>query len=351
MVSNLPSDVALLAVAVAASLTVVLFLYSLGLRAARILHDRDLERLRIRWWPIIARATMTDDLDEKSDLRVLRRGSRAKLLREWCRFRTLVRGSGSISLGLLAKELGLLRVARRLLRRRSVSNKLLAVQALGFLRDLESWNEIEALLEHENVTISIMAATALVHINAKAAIGLIIPMIGKRPSWPRTQVGRILNLAGPDVVTGPLCRAIETADSDEACCLLQFYESAFINDIDSLVARLLTTRSEPALAAAALKSVRGHLPTRMIEGLTKHKAWFVRMQAASLLGRFGRREDYRILEPLLSDTEWWVRYRAAQAITKLPFLGPNALRKLRDRQQDPYARDILRQALAEAGMA
>lgn len=350
MASELPSDAALVAVAVAASLTAVLFIYSLGLRAARILREKDLERLRIRWWPIIARATMTDDLDEKSDLRVLRRGSRTKLLREWCRFRALVRGSGS-SLELLAEELGLLRVARRLLHRRSVSNKLLAVQSLGFLRDDESWSEIEALLDHPNITISITAATALVHINAKAAIGLIIPMIDKRPSWPRTQVGRILNLAGPDVVTGPLCCAIETADSDEACCLLKFYESAFMKDMDSLVARLLTTHTEPALAAAALKSVRGQLPKRMIEGLAKHKVWFVRMQAASLLGRFGRREDYGILEPLLSDTEWWVRYRAAQAITKLPFLGPNALRKLRDRQQDPYARDILHQALAEAGMA
>ena len=89
----------------------------------------------------------------------------------------------------------------------------------------------------------------------------------------------------------------------------------------------------------------------MVEGLAKHKVWFVRMQAANLLGRFGRREDYRILEPLLSDTEWWVRYRAAQAITKLQFLGPHALRNLRDRQQDPYARDILSQALAEAGLA
>ena len=350
MASELPSDVAITAVTIVASLTVVLFLYSLALRAARILHDRDLERLRIRWWPIIARATMTDDFSGKSDLLALRRGSRIKLLREWCRFRMLVRGSSCSSLGLLAEELGLLRVARRLLQRRSVSNKLLAVQALGFLRDDESWNEIEALLKDENVIISITSATALIHINAKRAIGLIMPMIGKRPSWPRTQVGRMLNLAGPDTVTASLCHAIEIADSEEARHLLQFYESAFMNDIDSLVVRLLIARNEPALISAALKSVRGRLPSKMIADFTKHKVWFVRMQAANLLGRLGRREDYQIIEPLLSDAEWWVRYRAAQAITKLPFLGPNALRKLCDRQQDPYARDILRQALAEVGM-
>lgn len=350
MVSKLPSDVAVLAVAVATALTIVLFLYALGLRVAHILHDKDLARLRTRWWPIIAGATMTGDLDERTDLLALRHGSRTKLLREWCRFRTLVRGNNS-SLELLAEELGLRGVARRLLSRRSISNKLLAVQALGFLRDDDSWDEIKILLDHHNITISITAATALVHINAKEAIGPIVSMIGKRRSWPRTQVGRMLNLAGPDAVTGPLCRAIETADSDEACHLLQFYESAFVNDIDSLVAQLVISRNDPSVLAAALKAVRGHLPNRTVIGLAKHRVWFVRMQAANLLGRFGRREDYQTLEPLLSDTEWWVRYRAAQAITKLPFLGPNALRKLRDRQKDQYARDILRQALAEAGVA
>lgn len=294
---------------------------------------------------------MADDLDGKTDVLVLRRGSRTKLLREWCRFRTLVRGSCCSSLEMLAEELGLVHVARRLLQRRSVSNQLLAVQALGFLRDDDSWSDIEVLLETENITVSITAATALIHIDAKKAIGLIMPMIGERASWPRTQVGRMLNLAGPDVVTGPLCQAIETADSEEACRLLRFYESASMKDFDSLVAQLLNTRNEPALIAAALKSLRGQLPSRMIEAFANHKAWFVRMQAANMLGRSGRREDYKTLEPLLADTEWWVRYRAAQAITRLPFLGPNALRKLRDRQKDRYARDILLQALAEVGIA
>jgi hypothetical protein len=328
VVTELSSSVAIWAAAIAAALTVVLFIYSLGLRVANILHAWELARLRIRWWPVIARATMTDDVDDEAEIRVLRRGSRTKLLREWCRFRTHIRGRSSHSLARLADELGLLHVARRLLRRRSVSDKLLAVQALGFLGDSESWDEIQALLQHQNVTISITAATALVHIDAKAATRLVIPLIGKRKSWPRTQVGRILNLAGPEAVTEPLCEAIRTADTDEACHLLQFYESASMKDIDTLAAQLLVSRSEPTLLAAALK-----------------------MQAANLLGRFGRREDYQILEPLLSDTEWWVRYRTAQAITRLPFLGPHALRKLRDRQKDRYARDIMRQALAEVGMS
>ena len=54
---------------------------------------------------------------------------------------------------------------------------------------------------------------------------------------------------------------------------------------------------------------------------------------------------------MLTDTEWWVRYRAAQAIAGLPFLGPNALRQLQIRQSDRFAAEILQQVMAEAGLA
>lgn len=342
---------AVLSAGIAVALATMLFLYSLGLRFARIWHDRAMARRRQRWWPIIAGAALRFEPGNEQVLAPLYRGSRLALLREWCRFRVQIKGGSGNTLGLLADELGLRRVARRMLRGRSKSNRLLAIQALGFLRDSHSWDELARQLEHSDVAIAITAATALVHIHPEKAISLIIPMISYRPTWPRTQLGRILNLAGPLTVTGPLCEAIEQADSDVACRLLQFIESATINDVDSLAARLLLKRTEPTLVAALLKSVRGQLPVQMIEKFACHKVWFVRMQAASLLGRSGRREDYGVLEPLLSDQEWWVRYRSAQAIVKLPFLGPKALRKLLQRQQDRYAQDILRQAMAEVGLA
>ena len=53
---------------------------------------------------------------------------------------------------------------------------------------------------------------------------------------------------------------------------------------------------------------------------------------------------------MLDDPEWWVRYRAAQSIVSLPFLGPNELRQLQARQTDRFAVDILQQSFAEAGL-
>ena len=332
------------------AVTAVLFLYSLGLRAAHIAHDREMQRLKTSWWPVLARASMGERGHPGSRKRNLGSNSRVRLLREWCRFHANIRGDSTAVLEELAMQLGLLATARRLLGRHAMSKRLLAMQALGYLRDEDSWMRIEALLTHPSVPMSITAATALTHIDPERAIPIIIPIICQHRRWPRTQIGRILNIAGPDNVTGPLCRAIESADDEDAMCLLQFFESAYMNEIDSLAARLLTTRASPGVLAAALRAVRGHLPDPVIHRLAAHKVWFVRMQAANVLGRFGRREDYAVLEPLLSDPEWWVRYRAAQAITKLPFLGPNALRKLCNRQRDRYARGAMRHALAEAGL-
>jgi hypothetical protein len=55
-----------------------------------------------------------------------------------------------------------------------------------------------------------------------------------------------------------------------------------------------------------------------------------------------------LLIDALSDTHWWVRYRAARALLALPDMKlevvENACRKL----QDQFAADILAQAIAEA---
>jgi HEAT repeat protein len=121
--------------------------------------------------------------------------------------------------------------------------------------------------------------------------------------------------------------------------------------LDALVNDLIRESNDAGVLNAALKLVSGYGGVPRIAALTTHSVWFVRMQAAKVLGRIGQPEHLKLLEALLSDGEWWVRYRAAQAITGLPFLGPNQLRKLRLRQQDRYAADILQQSFAEVGLA
>ena len=54
-----------------------------------------------------------------------------------------------------------------------------------------------------------------------------------------------------------------------------------------------------------------------------------------------------LLEPLLSDSVWWVRDRTAQALRVLPGMGAQALLQIKERLADAYGRDIIDHVLSE----
>jgi len=199
--------------------------------------------------------------------------------------------------------------------------------------------------------LSATAALALIQIEpARAAPGVMDHVIS-RADWPRAAVHRMLKAAGPALITQPLCHAVLIGDPDTAVRLLRFAELAQTERIDQLVEIVLRERDEPAVLAAALRASSSQAGIPRVGELAGHSNWYVRVQAAKLLGRVGGERDLGLLENLLSDSEWWVRYRAAQSIVQLPFMGPNSLRRVRDRQRDRYAADMMLQAMAEVGLA
>jgi HEAT repeat protein len=331
--------------------TIVLFAYTVGLRVATIIGERRRARTVAQWRNIIATTALSSEKAESIPLPSLSRAQRTDLLEEWNRARDTVGGTAAENLVTLAKRLGLPEIAKQMLARRRLSTKLLAVQTLGHLRDKESWPAIEELLKSDNTAMSITAAVALTDIDPKLAVERLVPLITKRRDWPRTRVSRFLRMVGSELVSEPMYRAIRSSDPDEMVYLLQFVQLAESDVIDALAQDLIRTSKEPEVLTAALKLVSGHAGVPRIAALARHETWFVRMQAAKVLGRVGQEEQLPLLESMLDDQEWWVRYRAAQSIVSLPFLGPNAVRQLRNRQKDRYARDILEQALAEVGLA
>jgi HEAT repeat protein len=224
------------------------------------------------------------------------------------------------------------------------------MQALGFMREAASFGDILVASDDDNTLVAVTAAEALIEIDPKRAAEALIPKLAARRDWPRTHVFRMLEKAGSAVVSEPLYRTIRAAADADAAYLLQYSEIAEFDVRDAIAAELLHSRSDPELLAAALKIASGHGEITRLDELLAHPAWFVRMQAATLLGRVGRAEDARRLEKLLGDREWWVRYRAAKALVRLPTLPRADLELIRSRLRDPYAYDVLGQAMAEAGV-
>jgi len=331
--------------------TIVLFVYTLGLRFATISSVRRRKTFLGEWRKIFAEAMLSEEAAAEDPLPIIRADNRVDLLEEWNRARSIVSGQAVSNLIVLAKRVDIPALAMSFLERRRVRAKILAVQTFGHLRDTERRDDIRQYLDHDSTALSITAAVALVEIDPGYAIPIIVPMIEKRRDWPKNRVSILLRMAGSDRISEPMYRAIRSADNANRTFLMQFARLVEPEVLEALIKDLLLSSNDASVLNAALKLVSGFDGVPRIAALTQHKAWFVRMQAAKVLGRVGQREHLSLLEALLDDQEWWVRYRAAQAITSLPFMGPNQLRQLRKRQTDSFAADILQQAFSEAGIA
>lgn len=332
-------------------LVVVLFLYTIGLRWATVIGEHRRSRLNEEWRAVLATVLLSEQDARTIKLPVLPRHQRINLLELWNRTCDTVQGSAADNLRIIGDRIGIVTIAQRLLHRRDLPSQILAVQTLGHMAHSESWDRIAALTDSPHMALSITAAVALVDIDPQRAVQMLVPLIAKRRDWPRTRVSRMLRSVGSDLVSEPLYRAVRSADDTDRVYLLQFAQLAEYDIVDALAAELIRESKNPDVLAAALKLVSGREDVPRVLALAQHDASFVRMQVARLLGRIGQPEHLPVLESLLHDSHWWVRYRAAQAIASLPFLGPNALRALRERQRDQYARDILQQTYSEVGMA
>jgi HEAT repeat protein len=326
--------------------SLLLLLYTLELRFRRRLRERRRAGVVAHW-----RSILGDAVTGRATAATpkLRRNERSEFLRLWVYTRSMVEGAAADRLIALARSVGLPEIARRQAKDSHLGAKLMAIQAQGYLRDSDCVAELASATDDENALLSITAAEALASIDATRAADRLIPKIASRRDWPRTHVFKLLQKAGSAVIGEPLYRCIRAASDADAAYLLQFAEIAEFDVRDALAVELLRTRDNPEVLAAALKVATGHGGVPRIDELLAHPAWYVRMQAAKLLGRMGREEDAGRLEKLLGDEEWWVRFRAAKALVRLPGLRARSLEQIRTRLIDRYARDILGQVIAETG--
>lgn len=342
-----PVTAALWCTVAAVLASILLLLYTIELRIRRRYSERRRARTTARWRVIIAGAMSPSAEFDALAPPKLRFGARKEFLWLWNHTRNMVEGAAGDRLNELVRRLNLVEWVRRQVKHSHLGTRLLAIQTLGYLKDDNSWDAIFAVCDDENTSISITAAEALADIDPGRAIMILIPKIIERRDWPKTHVFRLLQKAGAEAVSEPLYRAIRTGSAADAAYLLQFAVLAEFDVRDAIAAEAMATRMDPNAIAAALKISSGYGRTPRLHELSRHSVSYVRMQAARLLGRTGRPEDRRRLEEMLSDEEWWVRYRAALALAGMLDIPSADLAAMRARQTDPYARDILEQAVSE----
>jgi hypothetical protein len=256
-------------------------------------------------------------------------------------------GDEAERLGTLLSLHGLDDRVLRMLGRRSIRLRVIAINAAGHLRDPRAWARLEKLAHGREPVTSFAAALALIRIDPRQALDLLANSIPERADWPLARLATVFQELGPAVVTAPIVAMLLRRPRPGLERVVKLARFGHRERIATIVLGWLGSSTDDDVITAALDFVDqpSHLP--WAHGAADHAEWRVRLAAARALGRVGGREELPRLLELLRDPVWWVRYHSAQALTRLDGLEPFELETLRENARDAFAADMLGQALAE----
>jgi HEAT repeat protein len=332
---------------VALALTALLVLLTVALRISLKRRERHTHQFTALWRPVLMNALVDP---AACALPVLRTRDRLNFLKLWNYLQESLRGEATASLNQVARRLHADAQARGLLRQGNRAERLIAILTLGNLRDRASWNDLLASAASRDNIASLNAARALIQIDPLAGVEHLMPLVLARQDWDVARLARMLGEARAAFGL-LLTRTIVGLKAHQLLRALELVEALRLQLPAATLRYLLHRRHQPpAVLAAALRVASGAAVLPTVREHLAHADWRVRAQAVHALSRFGEPADVTPLTAGLGDTEWWVRYAAAQALASLPFLGPEGLAELQSSISDAAARQILAQVAAERGL-
>ena len=270
-----------------------------------------------------------------------------EFLMMWNRLQETLRGTAAENMTALLRRHGIDNRAIRMLRWGTLRSKLIAMTSLGHLREERSWRLLEKAAMSSSPVFSFAAARAMLRVEPRRALDVLSQSIVQRDDWSVARLGCMFAELGPAVVT-PTLQTMLVARArrglDRVVKLARFGDRSRIAPI---VRGWLSASDDPEVIMAALNYVEDARELPWAKGAARHEDWRVRMAAAKALGRIGEASELAALLELLRDQVWWVRYHAAQSLTKLHGMTPQELQLIRDNARDAFAADMLAHALAE----
>lgn len=325
-------------------LTGAALLWLLFLRLCLLVRQKQRQRTLHRWRPLL----MSSLYQPPEALPRLTRLELPHVLELWNHLHDSLGDEARRSLERLAGQARIPAVVSAMLRNKDFYRRHLAARTAGKLRLASTWDGLRELLASDSPALSLVAARALVQIDAARAVPLLMPQLTGCGGWHPGAVREILHLAGAGHVVKPLLQAVATVSADKLPQLIQFLAEIAPGEAAPLISRFLATPvDDEKLLNACLDVLNSPGELEVVRALARHANWHVRVHAAKALGRLATREDEALLVDMLGDSQWWVRYRAAQALAQLPGMNFAELLQIKDTRTDRDARDMLHQVMAE----
>lgn len=240
----------------------------------------------------------------------------------------------------------------KMLKSRSLKKRLLSINTFGNLREKKAYDEIRKLVAHRDPVLSLWAWRALLRIDFDETLDCYFRLIAERADWSPIFVAKVLLEQDSDLISAPLVRLVEKCFEDrlaerQLARLISYLTITHVSAYSPLIDRILAESDRPEVVIACLRLVKTDESLAKVRALLKSERWEIRLQVVQTLGRLGHAEDLDLLIYALNDLDWWVRYRAAQAIWLLPSMNVRKFERLAENQPNEFARDMLRQVLAE----
>lgn len=305
-----------------------------------------------RWRPALMRVLMGDAVFV---LPKLRRREQWWFLKLWILFQESLRGDATARLSEIAYRLGCDAMARELLEHGNRSERLFAIMTLGYMRDRSAWKLLCTQLNRPNSSISLYAARALLQIDPEEAAQIIVPLLLMRDDWEMVRASTLMR-ESRDALGAEMTRRLDQLggleellkrEAERLPRALRFAEALRLQISPTALLPLLKPDQPANILIAAMRLASGSQILEAVRANASHPDWRVRVQVAKSLSQLGDTSDVPRLIGLLKDPQWWVRYRAAQALVGLPFLSRAELNRLLAELPDQFAREIFRQVFAE----
>ena len=328
-------------------LSLLLIFETFFLHSQIVRRSKRAERFRAKWQPLLFESLG----GLPKNLPPIKRRDEAAFLTLWNYLQESLRAEAKEELNRLAYSINIDAVAMRRLEEGSANEQLLAINTLGWLQESQAWSRLEEFLHGDDTRFALLAAKALIRIDAERAIAILVPLLVRRESWSLTVIAEMLRVAGADIISEPLARAAFDAPTEDAPRLIRLLALAHPGATIPVVRKLIGGVSEIEVVTACLHVLQDTEELDTVRRFLKDDRWQVRLQAAACLGRIGTEEDEPRLIEMTGDLEWWVRYRSAQALANLPSMTSERLAEIAENHPDKYARDIIRQVVTERQVA
>ena len=345
--TDLPLDLWYISAITLSGIIVLLFVSILLFRRHRLAGQRRHQRITQEWSPLLTQALG----GALPPLPALSRRDHIDFLSLWNQSYEFLPETLTTPLVRFAQTVGSPHRATELLQSGLLSQRILAVVTLGRLQERSAWSQLSTLLSHHNSFLAFSAAQALLRIDPNEALPLLLPVLGHRTDWSPIKIVSMLQTGGPNLASEALATAAIQGSPDLGPRLIRYLPVTKSRKGLPILRQFLCEESPSTNMLAASLFVLGEfrdpadLP--MVRQHLTHEAWYVRVQAATALGKLGTVEDEKRLIALFTDDQWWVRYRAGEALMSLESMTEEKLMSLQESLTSPEAHEILAPILAK----